>query len=126
MSSGNIVGKHSLDNGLELIFRDRSKQIADDLWFVSIAVQVTIPVEKKWFESHTMQDIDFEHMRRELGVEVIFKQKKERNFVIADQKDAVIEEICEATLKITKDYIGSRNFPAKFILKQFSEKMRKW
>lgn len=126
MSSERVIGTHQLDNGLALNFLDRSKQIAGDRWFVSVAVQVKVPVEKKWFIDDPMADIDFEHMQRELGAEVVFEQKKERNFMSSNQKDAVIEEICEGTLKTTKDYLGSKNFPAKFILKKFSEKMRKW
>ncbi len=126
MSSGNIIGSHRLDNGLELNFVDRSKQIATDRWYVSVTVQVEIPVEKKWFDRQIFSDIDFEGIRRELGDVVRFEQKKDRNFISASQKDRLIEDICEMTLKTTKRYLESENFPAKFILKQYSEKQRKF
>jgi hypothetical protein len=124
MSTGSIISTHRLDNGLELTFLNQSRQIAADRWYVCITVQVRIPVEKKWFTHHPVDDLDFQQMRRELGDTVLFEQKKDRNFVSADQKNKIIEEICDGTLKTTEHYLGLATFAARFILKQYAEKMR--
>ena len=125
MSTGSIIGTHRLDNGLDLNFIDRSKPIAADRWYVCVTVQIDIPMDKKWFDRHPVDELKFQHMRRELGERVLFEKKKERNFISTDNKNEIIKELCDNTLETAKHYFGLDDFVAKYILKRYTEKMRR-
>jgi hypothetical protein len=124
MSTGSMISTQRLDNGLDLTFLDQSRQIAKDRWYVCIAVQMNIPIEKKWFDPHLVDGLKFQDIRHVLGDTILFKQKKDRNFVSATQKDDVVKEIFDNTVDTTKRYLGLDVFPAKYILKKYTEKMR--
>lgn len=124
MSTGSTISTHRLDNGLELTLLDQSRQIAADRWYVCVTVQMNIPLEKKWFDHYPMNDLKFEDMRHILGDTVRFEQKKERNFISDREKDKIIKEICDNTIETAKRYLGLVDFAAKYILKQYTEKMR--
>ncbi len=124
MSTDGMLSTHRLDNGLDLVFLDQSRQIAADRWYVCITVQISIPVEKKWFRQGAVDDLKFQDMLHVLGNTVFFEQKKDRNFVSADEKDNLIKEICKNTLETTRHYFARDDFAAKTILKQYTEKHR--
>lgn len=125
MSTGSIITTQRLDNGLNLTFFDQSKQIAKDRWYVCVMVQMNIPIEKKWFDHHLVDDLEFQDMRHVLGDTILFEQKKERNFISDDQKNNIIKEICDNTEEIAKCYFSLNDFAAKYIMKQYTEKMRR-
>ena len=113
-----------LKNGLTLLCIDQSKQIAADRWYVCVIVQITIPVEKKWFTNHPVDQETFQNISRTLGKEIIFKQKKERNFISADAKGPVVRAVCERAEEIGKKYMVKDDFAAKYILKVFADQNR--
>jgi hypothetical protein len=113
-----------LKNGLTLLCIDRSKQLAADRWYVCVDVQITIPVEKKWFSNHPVDQELFQKISRTLGKEIIFKQKKERNFIGADAKESAVRAICERVEEIGKKYMAKDDFAAKYILKVFADQQR--
>ena len=124
MSTGSIISTHRLDNGLEIIFLDQSKQIAADRWYVRVSVQMNIPIEKKWFHDHPVDDLKLADIRQLLGDTVLFEHKNERNFVSADEKDKIIESFCDHAMETTIQYLGHHDFAAKYILKRYTEKTR--
>lgn len=124
MSTGRTITTHRLDNGLDIHFVDQSRQIAADRWYVCVRVQMSIPIEKRWFEHHPVDDREFQHIRQTLGDSVLFEQKKERNFISDDEKNAIIDAICSNTMKTAKHYLGHGDFATKYILKQYREKLR--
>lgn len=126
MSTDSIIATFRLDNGLDLHFLDRSRQIADDRWYVCVIVQINIPIQKKWFDASPIDDLKFEDIQHVLGDAVVFEQKKERNFVSGNKKNDVIKEICDNTSETAKRYFGLDHFAAKYILKHYSEKMRQF
>ena len=101
---------------------DESKKIAGDRWYVRVWVTINIPVEKKWFADFSLDDAQFEQITRVLGGEVVFRRKKERNFIGDDVKTQVIREICDRTLETGQAYMGSDAFAAKFILKMYADR----
>ena len=124
MSTHSVITTCRLDNGLDLQLLDDSKQIAADRWYVCVRVKMNIPIEKRWFDHHPLDDLQFQHIRRELGDSVLFEQKKERNFISNDQKATIIKEICDSTIETAKQYFNYSDFAAKYIIKQYKEKIR--
>lgn len=113
-----------LKNGLTLLCIDQSKKIAADRWYVCVKIQITIPVEKKWFRNHPVDLETFQTISRTLGKDVFFEQKKERNFIRADAKAQVVRDICDRAEEIGKKYMGKDDFAAKYILKAFADQHR--
>ena len=122
--SATTLSSHALKNGLTLNFIDESRKIAADRWYVRIWVTIDIPVEKKWFEEASVDKDRFARIAAVLGETVVFRQKKERNFVSDAMKAQVVQDICERTLKTNRPYMGSDSFAAKFILKSYAERQQ--
>jgi len=118
------LASHELKNGLTLEFLDKSKKIAADRWYIHIRVEIRIPVQKKWFAKDSIDDGQFRAILNALGEEVVFSQKKERNFVSEKVKDQIVEEICDQALQIGHTYCASDTFAARTILKSFRDKTR--
>lgn len=118
------LSSNELKNGLVLNCIDQSRKIAADRWFVSILVQIAIPVQKKWFPDGAIDDATFQKMVRLLGNEVVFKQIKERNFVGDHEKDRIVRDICETAVETGRQYFSIDIFPAKYILKLFAERSK--
>ena len=60
-----------------------------------------------------------------LGERVLFEQKRERIFIDEDEKETVIEEICDFFLDSTLDYLSNKSFPKQYVLKKYREKIEK-
>lgn len=114
----------SLKNGLTLLGWDQSKQIGADRWYVCVVVEITIPVEKKWFDKIPVDEEKFKQIRCDLGESVVFQQKKERRFISDDQKELLVKEICDSAEETGMKYFGRDDFAAKYILKVFDEQQR--
>ena len=112
---------HRLENNLELLCIDQSKKIAADRWTVCVSMRVPIPIEKEWFVNDPVDDDKLTQLRRYLGREVIFEQKKVRNFVSDNQKKRILDEICTSIQETLIPYLNRDAFPGKYILKRFSE-----
>lgn len=123
MSTGPLLSC-SLKNGLTLLGWDQSKQIAADRWTVCVVVEITIPVEKKWFGNNPVDEEKFRQIRCELGESIVFQQKKERRFISDDKKDLLVKEICDNAEETGIKYFGRDDFAAKYILKVFDDQQR--
>ena len=117
-----LISAHELNNGLTLRFMDASKKIAADRWYVCIWVTISIPVDQKWFAQGSLEDDQFERITRILGPEVVFRQKKERNFVSDESKTQVVQQLCEQTIATGSGYLGSHTFAEKYIRKVYAER----
>ena len=115
----------NLKNGLTLLGWDQSKKISADRWHVCVTVEITIPVDKKWFGDTPMDEETFRQVRGALGESVVFQQKKERQSIRADQKEQRIKEICDNAEETGMKYFGRDDFAAKYILKVFADHQRR-
>jgi hypothetical protein len=115
-----------LKNGLTLLCIDQSKKIAVDRWYICVFVQISIPVEKKWFFNHRIDEETFQNISGALGESIIFKQKKERNFVSEALKEPIIKEICDSASEMGIKYFSRDDFPARYILKVFADQQRQY
>jgi len=114
-----------LKNGLTLLCWDQSKKIAADRWTVCVMVEITIPVEKKWFGNHPVDEENFRKLRCDLGESVVFQQKKERQFVSVAKKDQRVKELCDNAEETGIKYLGRDDFAAKYILKVHADQQRR-
>lgn len=118
--SARSIASCSLKNGLSLICQDQSKKIAADRWYICVWVKIFIPVKIKWFKNQPMDEKKFQQIATALGPEILFSQKRERNFISDELKDSIIQELCENAMVMGTQYCGSRDFAAKAILKEFA------
>lgn len=115
------IKKISLKNGLDLEFIDISRKIAGDRYQVTLLTRVEVPVEEGWFSENNQEIPDIDEIRKKIGNRVIFEQKRERNFIDEQEKEAVIKNIIEVAEDYGIRYIGHTDFPKKLILKRYSE-----
>lgn len=115
----------NLKNGLTLLGWDQSKKITADHWHVCVMVEISIPVEKKWFGDNPMDEETFKQIKGELGESVVFQQKRERQFIRVDEKDKRVKEICKNVQETGVKYLGRDDFAAKYILKVFADQQRR-
>jgi hypothetical protein len=115
----------ALKNGLHLECLDHSKKIAADRWYVCVWVQIAIPVEKKWFVGISVDAEKFQQIHHALGKTVIFRQKNERNFVSDDQKERIVQDICDRVAQVGMKYFSHDDFAAKYILKCFKDRQNR-
>ena len=116
---------YQLKNGLSLQCLDQSKKIAADRWHVCIWVQMSIPVERKWFVNTPVDEATFQQIGSVLGQEVTLKLKKERHFIADDHKEQIVKEICDSAVEMGKQYFTHEDFAAKYILKVFADQQRR-
>ena len=114
-----------LKNGLRLQCWDQSKKIAADRWYICVILNITIPVEKNWFDNHPVDEKKFGQIRSELGNSVVYQQKKERHFISDDIKDQIVNQICYTAEETGMKYLGHDDFAAKYILKVFSDRQQR-
>lgn len=118
------LASHELKNGLTMLLMDNSKKIAADRWYINIRVEIRIPVQKKWFAKDPIDDGQYQKILDTLGEEVVFSQKKERNFISEEAKDQIVKDICDRALQTGLTYCASDTFAARTILKAFRDKNR--
>lgn len=118
------ISSCQLKNGLSLLCLDQSKKIAADRWYVCIWVQMSIPVERKWFVNTPVDEATFQQIGSALGKDVTLKLKKERHFIADDQKEQIVKEICDSAVEMGQQYFTHDDFAAKYILKVFADQQR--
>ena len=118
------LASHELKNGLTMVLVDNSKKIAADRWYIHIRVEIRIPVQKKWFAKDPIDDGRYQEILDTLGEEVVFSQKKERNFISEEAKDQIVKDICDRALQTGLTYCASDTFAARTILKAFRDQKR--
>jgi len=119
---GTLLKKIKLDNGLTLEFIDVSRKVAGDRYQVALQTRVTVPVEARWFSDNDPGIPDLTDIIARVGSTVEFEQKKERVFVDAREKQAVLENLVSVAEDFGVRYIGHPEFPKKLILKEYNAK----
>jgi hypothetical protein len=114
----------SLKNGLTLLCADQSKKIAADRWHVCVKIDITIPVEKKWFDNNPLDDEQFRQIKCALGEAVVFQQKKERHFISDSNKPQIVKDIWDNAVDVGIKYLSRDDFASKYILKVFADQQR--
>ena len=116
-----LIKKIELENGLTLEFTDVSRKVAGDRYLVVLQTRVTVPVEEKWFPKESAGRPELADIIAKVGTEVVFEQRKERNFVDEREKPDVLADIVAVAEDYGIRYIGHPDFPQKLILKKYQE-----
>ena len=115
----------NLENGLELKLFDASRKLAGDRWLVSLIVRMEIPTSDLLLKKDGSPSLNVDEVRKVLGEKLLFEQKREKIFIDEREKDEVMKEIQDFFLISSLSYLSHSDFPQKYILKKFNEKIKK-
>ncbi len=114
-----------LENELELKLYDASRKLAGDRWLVSLIARIEIPTSDSLLKEDVSPSLNVDEVRKVLGEKLLFEQKREKIFIDEKEKDEVMKEIQDSFLSTSLSYLSHSNFPTKYILKKFNEKIKK-
>jgi len=121
--SESLVETLELENNLTLELFDRSKQIAGDRWQITLIAQLEVPVDPSVAD---IREVDWDKIKAVLGASLMFEQKRERNFIGAEDKDAVFQSLCEHFKTTQMPYLSHPEFAKRYILSRYSEHHHKF
>lgn len=108
----------TLDNGLQLEFVDQSNRYFGDYHRVRILVRCQVALRPEWLAA-CPDSVAPDQLRTLLGDAVTFERSMEQMGVAGDQLDRVKTRLIEGFLGTTAAYLGSPQFPGRFILQQW-------
>jgi hypothetical protein len=114
-----IVERIALENGLVLEMHDRSKCVAGDRWRVSFEARLDIPVEPDFLGGQSSEGLSYEAVRDAVGERVVYTYEKVRNFIEADEKDKVFNDLKDRFLKNALAYVSSSKFRRNIIVAEY-------
>ena len=120
-----LIKTIDLENELELKLYDASRKLAGDRWLVSLIARIEIPTSDSLLKENGSPSINVDEVRKALGEKLLFEQKREKIFIDEKEKDEVMKEIQDSFLNTSLSYLSHSNFPTKYILKKFNEKIKK-
>ncbi len=120
-----LIKTVELKNGLKLEVLDSSQKIAGDRWQVVLKIRINIPVKSHTPADNGQVDFDINDILATMGDNVCFEQKKERNFIDANQKDDVLDDLIDSFFYTSIDYVSNPDFPKRYILRQYRENLKR-
>ncbi|MBU4012519.1 MAG: hypothetical protein KJ550_03540 [Proteobacteria bacterium] len=120
-----LIKTIDLENGLELKLLDASRKLAGDRWLVSLIARIEIPIGDSLPKEDGSSSLNVDEVRKVLGEKLLFEQKRERIYIDEKEKDEVLKEIQDSFLSTSLSYLSRSDFPQKYILKRFNEKIKK-
>jgi hypothetical protein len=120
-----LIKTIDLENGLELKLYDSSRKLVTDRWFVSLIARIEIPIGDLSLKEDGSPSINVDEVRKVLGEKLLFERKRERIFIDEKEKDEIMKEIQDSFLSSSLSYLSHSDFPQKYVLKKFYEKIKK-
>ena len=120
-----LINTIDLENGLKLKLFDSSRKLAGDRWLVSLIARIEIPTNDSLPKEDGSSSLNFDEVIKVLGEKLVFEQKRERVYIDEKEKDEVLKEIQDSFLSASISYLSHSDFPEKYILKKFNEKVKK-
>ena len=120
-----LIKTIDLENGLELKLYDASRKLAGDRWLVSLIARMEIPTNELLLKKDGSPLLNIDEVRKALGEKLLFEQKREKIFIDEKEKDEVLKEIQDFFLSSSLSYFSHSDFPTKYILKKFNEKIKR-
>ena len=117
-----IVKTIPLGNDLTLELLDLSKKISQDAFKVEMTARLVIPITSSLFPAESLTRDSLENIISKLGPTVTFEHKKERNFIMATDKDKVFDHLVDTFMGTLFPYVSKPYFPEKYILKEYRDK----
>ncbi len=123
---GNRIYKTiELENNQTLIISDFSRKITQDAYVVIMKADIEIKIKRQLFSNESMSDFKFQDILANLGDKVVYEYKIQRNFIMDKDKERVFEALVKTFLENLGQYVAKSEFPEKFILKRYKDKIKK-
>ncbi len=124
--TGKIIDQQHLENGIELLLYDRSRVTAGDRWQVELKCEAHIQIEESYWDMVTEEeDRLLPDIRKILGDRVVFVATKQRNFVDANERETVLQEMVQQVHSSMLEYLKKPHFPQEFFKKQYRDARQK-
>lgn len=120
-----LIKTMDLENGMQLNFYDASRKIAGDRWQISLVVRMEIPVTEVLIKDPGQSTESVNEIVTLLGENVLFEQKRERNFIDETQKAEMFKELYDTFVNSTFVYLSNEAFPRKYIAKKYRKAVEK-
>ena len=120
-----LINTIDLENGLKLKLFDRSRKLAGDRWLVSFIARIEILIKDSLLKGDGSSLLNFDEAVKALGEKLLFEQKRERVYIDEKEKDEVMKKIQDSFLSASISYLSRSDFPEKYILKKFNDKIKK-
>jgi hypothetical protein len=120
------VIEQQLDNGIELFLFDRSRVTAGDRWQVVLKCEALVPIDGSYWDMMAQEDPKLlPDIRKILGEQLVFVATKQRNFVDAKEREAVLQEMVQQVYNTMLEYLKKPHFPQEFFKKKYRETHQK-
>jgi len=119
-----IIKTLELENGQRLEISDLSRKISEVGWVVVMKANMEIKIGKELFSDNPLSDFKFQNILGVLGDKVVYEYKIERNFIMDHDKDEVFKNIVETYIKNMGQYVAKSDFPGKFVLKEYKNRIK--
>ena len=121
-----VIEQQQLDNGIELFLYDRSLVTEGDRWQVELKCEAHIPIDESYWEMVTHEEAHLlPDIRKILGDRLVFVATKQRNFVDANERETVLQEMVQQVYNSMLKYLKKAHFPREFFKKQYREALQK-
>jgi len=99
--------------------------LAGDRWLVSFIARIEILIKDSLLKGDGSSLLNFDEAVKALGEKLLFEQKRERVYIDEKEKDEVMKKIQDSFLSTSISYLSRSDFPEKYILKKFNDKIKK-
>jgi len=124
--TGKLIEQQQLENGIELLLYDRSRVTAGDRWQVQLLCEAHITIDESYWDMVTQEESRLlPDIRKILGDRLVFVTTKQRNFVDAEERETVIQEMVQQVYNSMLEYLKKPQFPQEFFKKQYRETLQK-
>lgn len=123
----NIYKKIDLENDQTLVICDMSRKIGADAYVVRVKAKMDIEIKPELFtgpgfSKEEMTEIQLDDILSVLGDRIRYEYAVERNFIMADEKDAVFDKLVSTFMENLGQYVSKPQFPGKLVLKEYKDR----
>jgi hypothetical protein len=118
---GRLMEETTLENGLTILFFDRSKPIAGDRCQAQLLISIPLPIQSSWFEDDPEAVKDLPAFQSAFGSEIQYQRIKVRNFIDKLDLAPILDGMKEEFLKTNSFYLSNPSFAKKYVMSRFRE-----
>lgn len=115
------LADEQLPNGVVVRFFDESRRVAGDRWQVKVRYDAVVSVSEKFWGLVGEEPESIKEIRATLGAEIVLTKVNERNFISAEEKEALVTEIVSNARKNIFGYLSDPGFPERYFKRCFKE-----
>lgn len=117
-----LIEEQKLAGGMVVTIHDESRRLAADRWLVKIRCEVTLPLPAECLCDLAEEDIGLKAaVLSKLGDSLSFLVVRERNFIDAQEKAAVVAGMVASVRENMVGYLANPHFPARLFARRYRE-----